>query len=139
VALWKYSEASISGLLDTHGGGANILVTMANDSWFGNNESLDWRLASGAFRSVETRLPWVRVGNTGYTLYADRAGRIDWDNRLPAFKKAIASYDVAIGDPRSSIYNYTIGPTRLALIFVAVWGLWMHRKMRIQHHKSEEK
>ncbi len=107
---------------------ANLLVTLANDSWFGNNSSLDRRLATGLFRSVETRLPWVRVGNTGYTLSVDRSGEIDWDGCLPVFQRAIGVYEVTPGDPSVSFYPYTIWPVRLALAALTAWALLAARR-----------
>ncbi|WP_309399261.1 apolipoprotein N-acyltransferase [Cerasicoccus maritimus] len=48
--------------------GADILVSMTNDSWFGDNRMQDMRLAAGMLNVMETRKPWVRVGNANNTL-----------------------------------------------------------------------
>jgi apolipoprotein N-acyltransferase len=55
--------------------GAEILLTVSNEAWFGNRE-LDQHLAMATVRSIETRLPMARATNTGITCIIDPAGRV---------------------------------------------------------------
>jgi apolipoprotein N-acyltransferase len=64
--------------------GAELLVNISNDSWFGNYGAARLHLIIATLRSVETRLPQVRVTNSGYSglilpngevLHATRFGR----------------------------------------------------------------
>lgn len=45
--------------------GAEILVNLTNDGWFGGTFELEAHLANAVFRSVETRMALVRAANTG--------------------------------------------------------------------------
>lgn len=45
--------------------GADLIVTLSNDSWFPDERAPRLHLVSAAFRSIETRLPQVRATNSG--------------------------------------------------------------------------
>ena len=45
--------------------GAQIMVNLTNDSWYGVHSEPLQHLYLGAFRAIETRTPWVRSTNTG--------------------------------------------------------------------------
>ena len=44
--------------------GANVLVTLTNDSWFGLTSGGHQHTAQSIFRAIENNLPLVRAGNT---------------------------------------------------------------------------
>lgn len=46
---------------------ADMIVNVSNDSWFGNYGLPQFHLIAAKLRSIETRLPQVRVTNTGYS------------------------------------------------------------------------
>lgn len=56
--------------------GAELLVTLSNDSWFTRGSGPRLHLAVSAFRSLETRLPQLRVTNTGISAWIDARGTI---------------------------------------------------------------
>ncbi len=56
--------------------GAELLVTVTNDGWFGQSGESQQHLANAVFRAVETKLPLVRAANTGITCFVDRLGRV---------------------------------------------------------------
>ncbi len=55
--------------------GADALVVMTNLAWFGASNVVPQELQICQMRAVETRLPVLHVGNTGYTGVADPWGR----------------------------------------------------------------
>ncbi len=55
--------------------GADVLVVMTNLAWFGASNIVPQELQICRMRAVETRLPVLHVGNTGYTGVADPWGR----------------------------------------------------------------
>ncbi|MFQ5894306.1 MAG: apolipoprotein N-acyltransferase [Nitrospinota bacterium] len=57
-------------------GGAEFLVNITNDAWFGRSAASYQHIAMVAFRAVENRLPVVRAANTGITAFIDPTGRI---------------------------------------------------------------
>lgn len=56
--------------------GAEILVNITNDAWYGESSAPYQLLAMAAMRSVETKVPMVRVANTGISAVILPAGRI---------------------------------------------------------------
>lgn len=56
--------------------GAQGLITLTNDGWFGHSAASKQHLTNALFRCVETKLPMLRVANTGVTCLIDRFGRI---------------------------------------------------------------
>lgn len=56
--------------------GAQVLVNVTNDGWFGHSPAAEQQLANALFRAVETRLPLIRCGNTGLTGSIDPFGRL---------------------------------------------------------------
>jgi apolipoprotein N-acyltransferase len=47
--------------------GAQLIVNVSNDSWFGNYGLPQFHLIAAKLRSIETRLPQIRATNTGYS------------------------------------------------------------------------
>lgn len=56
--------------------GANVLVNMTNDAWYGRSSAPYQLLAMTVLRAVENRTPIVRVGNTGISAIITPVGRI---------------------------------------------------------------
>ncbi|MDC0746449.1 apolipoprotein N-acyltransferase [Polyangium mundeleinium] len=56
--------------------GADLIVTLSNDSWFPDGRAPRLHLVSAAFRSIETRLPQVRATNSGISAIVSPDGDI---------------------------------------------------------------
>jgi len=56
--------------------GADILVNITNDAWYGKSSAPYQLLAMAAMRSVETKVPMVRVANTGISAVIQSDGTI---------------------------------------------------------------
>jgi apolipoprotein N-acyltransferase len=61
--------------------GAQLLVNITNDSWFGRSPGAAQHLANALFRAIENRRPLVRAANTGVTCIIDAEGRVQHDLR----------------------------------------------------------
>ena len=61
--------------------GAQLLVNITNDSWFGRSPGAEQHLANAFFRAIENRRPLVRAANTGVTCIIDAEGRDTHDLR----------------------------------------------------------
>ncbi len=74
-------------------GGADVLVNITNDAWYGRSSAPYQLLAMAAMRSVETKVPMIRVANTGISAVIQRSGRITAPT--PLFKRGTEIEDVS--------------------------------------------
>lgn len=56
--------------------GADILMNLTNDGWFGRGAQQWQHAANAAFRAIETGRPLVRCANNGLTCWVDVHGRL---------------------------------------------------------------
>ncbi|MBC7396284.1 MAG: apolipoprotein N-acyltransferase [Bdellovibrionales bacterium] len=65
-----FTDHSVEGALK----GADVLLNVTNDSWFGPDGEPYLHLALTRFRTIETRRPMIRATNTGFTVWIDPMG-----------------------------------------------------------------
>jgi apolipoprotein N-acyltransferase len=63
-------------------GGADFLVNVTNDAWYGHTSAPYQHLAQATLRAVENRAPLVRAANTGISAVVDVDGRLRWQSPL---------------------------------------------------------
>lgn len=56
--------------------GADVLVTLSNDAWFGPSVGAEQHFQMGRVRAIETRRWWVRAGNDGVTAVVRPSGDV---------------------------------------------------------------
>jgi apolipoprotein N-acyltransferase len=88
--------------------GAELIVTLSNDSWFAEGNGPRLHLIVSAFRSLETRRPQIRATNTGisavFTATGELLGTVAVHQRAPLV---------------ASVY-----PAREAWTLMLAWGNW---------------
>lgn len=105
--------------------GAQALLGMSNDSWF-----TDWpagarlHLAVARFRSIETRLPQLRVTTNGLSALVDATGEVPVQTAMG--QQAVLTGVIAARDPAPTLMvAWGDWVWRAALAFLAVLGLWL--------------
>jgi apolipoprotein N-acyltransferase len=85
--------------------GAELLVGITNDAWYGRTGSPYQFLAMTELRSAETRLPGLRAANTGVSAVIGSDGRAVWQTRT--FERDLVLGAVAVSaDPgRRTFYT----------------------------------
>ena len=82
--------------------GAQVLVNITNDSWYGRSAAPRQHLEMGAFRAIENRRPFLRCANSGYSAVIDPLGRIN--SELGLFEEGILETTIS-GTLNHSIYS----------------------------------
>lgn len=75
--------------------GAELLLNVSNDAWYGRTSAPYQHLAMASVRAVENRVPVVRSTNTGISAVIDRTGRIR--RATPLFEEAWFVEPVDVG------------------------------------------
>ena len=87
-------EAIFPSLVRRFGaGGAELLVNVTNDAWYGTTSAPYQHLAMAAFRAVENGRYMVRAANTGISAVVDPRGRVLEETRL--FDRAVLVREVS--------------------------------------------
>jgi apolipoprotein N-acyltransferase len=79
--------------------GANVLVTITNDAWFGRTSAPYQHFSMAVFRAIENRTPIVRSANTGISGFIDSTGRIK--RKSDIFVETVMSEDVVLRNETS--------------------------------------
>jgi len=88
--------------------GAELIVTLSNDSWFSAGPGPRMHLIGAAFLSIETRRPQVRATNTGISAIIDATGTLL----------------TTAGVGERATLDATITPSRSAPTLMVRWGEW---------------
>jgi len=83
--------------------GANLIVTITNDAWFGRSSAPYQHFSMAVFRAVENRVPVIRSANTGISGFIDAKGRIKRESDI--FVEAVLTEDLTIGSFKKSFYS----------------------------------
>ncbi len=90
--------------------GAQLILTMSNDSWFTEHTGgAHLHLVVAAFRSIETRLPQLRVTNNGITSVIDPTGAI--------------SSVAGVGE--KTVVRGEVVPRPAGATLIVAWGDWL--------------
>lgn len=115
--------------------GADLLITLTNDGWFGDSDKTrEQHVQLARWRAIETGLPVVRCANTGISCAIDRNGEFlhaDKDFPIPDAREAgILMVDVSV-TKRNTIYMTGGWVTPWIILTgmagLLVWGLFGKR------------
>jgi apolipoprotein N-acyltransferase len=107
--------------------GANLLVNLTNDAWYGRSSAPYHSLAMTVFRAVETRRSLVRSANTGISAFIAADGKIISQSEIfvPWAKQ---SRVVLLAEQTFWVrYGYLFGPLCLAFALMCVVPLFMKK------------
>lgn len=94
--------------------GANVLVNLTNDAWYGKSSAPYHSLSMAVFRAVETRRSVIRSANTGISAFISPQGTIE--NRSEIFVPWSGVAEVSLWEETTFWvrYGYLFGPFCLA-------------------------
>lgn len=95
--------------------GAEIIVNITNDRWFGISKASKQHLVLALFRSIENRVPIVRSTNSGVSAFIDPIGRIV-SEETPLYQTATLVHTLKLSSVKG-IYSM-IGDSFLFLLLI---------------------
>jgi len=110
--------------------GANVLVNVSNDAWFGGSVAPWQHLQMAQMRAIETGRPMLRATNTGVTAIISADGGIQ--AVAPQFKATVLTADV---QPRQGMtpYAYWGNIPAVVIALAVLCGLVVvHRRDRVR-------
>ena len=114
--------------------GADILVNITNDAWFGKTSAPYQHFSMAVFRAVENRRTLVRSANTGISGFVDPTGKVLAQSSL--FEDAVLTQSIPIYRGKSFYTRYgdvfAIACSILTILF-ALMGLYSRKT----DHKSK--
>ena len=101
--------------------GVHALFNLTNDSWFGPTSEPHHHGALAVFRSVEFRVPVIRVTNTGISFFVDALGRRSAETGV--YQEGTLSHTIRIpSTPPKTLYlrygDWFIGVCIVALLWI---------------------
>lgn len=108
--------------------GANLIVNITNDAWFGRSLAPYQHEAHLALRAIENRVGIVRAANTGISGYIDPLGRFHGETKLD-----VAASEVYDAQTTNVMTLYTrVGDWlgTISLVVTAIGLLWIRFRRR---------
>ena len=114
-----------------HKGQANLLVSIANDAWFGRSQEPAIHLSLARLRAIEHGLWLVRATNSGYSAIIDPNGNIVVQTDL--FEQAVLSETVSAKAATTLYTRYGNWVAWLAGVMLIIIGLKRVYILLLQH------
>jgi apolipoprotein N-acyltransferase len=103
--------------------GAELLVNVTNDAWFGRTSAPYQHLSMAVLRCIETRLPMARAANTGLSSFILPDGSIAKQSML--FTSELLTYELPLEKRHTTFYSlYGDIFAILVLVVTILWLAW---------------
>jgi apolipoprotein N-acyltransferase len=96
----------------------DVLVSPANDAWFGRNRIPDFEVAAAVFQAVQHRIPVVRVSNSGNSVAVYSSGELVHNSRTQNFITTTSAFQLTT-PPQRSLYS-NVGDVFLYLLVLGL-------------------
>jgi apolipoprotein N-acyltransferase len=104
--------------------GAQAILALSNDSWFTSHPQGAWlHLTVAAFRSIETRLPQVRVTTNGLSAIIDESGEVV--TRTEMGQQSVLVGEIPVREPSATLmvsWGDWVGMAGLAFLLLLTTG-----------------
>lgn len=117
-------------ILSMHNAAVNAILTVSNDSWFGDSRGPDEHAAIAAMRSMELQKPTVRITNSGHTQIIDAFGRVT--DSIEQNRKSVLIADVMTAKGNTPFARFGNIPLAVISVLMLVIGF-------IQRNRQEDR
>jgi apolipoprotein N-acyltransferase len=111
--------------------GANFLVTITNDAWFGRSSAPYQHFSMAVFRAIENRTAIVRAANSGISGIIEPTGYIL--KQTPLFERTFCKGEIPVNFSSTFYSQYGdvgVGLCGIVLLLFMVIGVTVNRKNR---------
>ncbi|MFW6146949.1 MAG: apolipoprotein N-acyltransferase [Thermodesulfobacteriota bacterium] len=99
--------------------GAELLVNVTNDAWFGRTSAPYQHLSMAVLRCVETRLPMARAANTGVSAFILPNGKIAKQSEI--FTRRLLTYELPLSQKKTFYSQYGDFFAILLIVGTLMW------------------
>ena len=108
--------------------GADFLVNITNDAWFGNTAAPYQHAQASVFRAVENRVPVIRAANTGLSCFISATGEVTSTVRENGKEIMVTGHETEGIFLRKSTTLYNrLGNWFLLLSAALLWFAWREK------------
>lgn len=115
--------------------GAEFIVVLSNDSWFGNSHAIYQHYSNSIMRAVENRRYLVRCANTAVTAIIDSNGR---EVVSAPYYEPYAINSTIVLNSQKSIYTYIGDVIVIPGMIFGAYGLFKYVRFKISEHKKKK-
>ena len=116
--------------------GADFLVNITNDGWFGRSAAAYQHAQNSVFRAVENRVNVIRAANIGLSCFIDQKGRVTArvaSNGKDLFVDGFALHEIVLSKTRTVYNTY---PDALVYLSAILTGFGVAHSLRIAKAKA---
>jgi apolipoprotein N-acyltransferase len=114
-------------LVRTQARDADLLVTISNDTWFGDSIGPPQHMQMAQMRALENGRYLLRSTNNGITAIVDHQGRMV--ARLPRFEQGVLEGSALVMEGRT-LYSRLGGmPVLVGCFSILIIGFWLRRRV----------
>ena len=110
--------------------GAQFLLTITNDAWFGRTAASYQHFAMVTFRAIENRVAIARAANTGISGFIDPYGRII--NQSEIFIEDTLVHDIPLRNTTTFYTRFGDVFAKMCFIMSILWTGYLFLKKRRQ-------
>lgn len=117
--------------------GAQALVVLTNDAWFGKTAAPYQHLQASVFRAVENSVPVIRAANVGVSGFISSKGKVEDrvknERAYDTWITGVLIRPVSFGDSPGTFYRkvgFLFPQICLAGLFPAAFWVWLGRKRK---------
>ncbi len=107
---------------------ADVLVTVSNDSWFGESFSPHQHLQMARARSIEFRRPLIRATNTGISAIIDTSGHVR--QSLGTGKQGVLIAEIRPREGNTPLTYVGAWPVLGLMLLILAASVWRQAKLR---------
>ncbi len=107
----------------------SAVVNLTNDSWFGPTSEPYQHAALSVFRAIESRVPLIRIANTGTSFFVDSFGRLSRMSKIYTEDVVISEVNISKNPTQTFYIRFGEWFNILSALFVVIYILFWRKRI----------